>query len=120
MATDAALALPPAAAPARPRVLLVGTALTAAGVVMAFTGLIGLYLAERASALADGGTWLPEGATIPLTPGNNIIEVRARETDDVIATKQMWVLRTSGLKEARASEGKFSSNGKLSVDTLSK
>ncbi|MCB1031310.1 MAG: cytochrome c oxidase subunit 3 [Acidimicrobiales bacterium] len=70
MATDAALALPPAAAPARPRVLLVGTALTAAGVVMAFTGLIGLYLAERASALADGGTWLPEGATIPLTPGN--------------------------------------------------
>ncbi len=59
-------------------------------------------------------------ADIPLTPGNNIIEVRARETDDVIATKQMWVLRTSGLKDARANEGKFSSNGKLSVDTLSK
>ena len=32
----------------------------------------------------------------------------------------MWVLRTSGLKEARASQGKFSSNGKLAVDTLSK
>ncbi len=59
-------------------------------------------------------------ADIPLTPGNNIIEIRARENDDVAATKQMWVLRTSGLKEARANEGKFVSNGKLSVDTLSK
>jgi len=57
---------------------------------------------------------------IPLTPGNNIIEIRARENDDVAATKQMWVLRTSGLKEARANQGKFTSNGKLSVDTLSK
>jgi len=59
-------------------------------------------------------------ADIPLTPGNNIIEIRARENDDVAATKQMWVLRTSGLKEARAAQGKFTSNGKLSVDTLSK
>ncbi len=59
-------------------------------------------------------------ADIPLTPGNNIIEIRARENDDVAATKQMWVLRTSGLKEARATQGKFTSNGKLSVDTLSK
>ena len=59
-------------------------------------------------------------ADIPLTPGNNIIEIRARENDDVAATKQMWVLRTSGLKEARANQGKFTSNGKLSVDTLSK
>ena len=72
-------------------------------------------------AAADPKTGRLEfAADIPLTPGNNIIEVRARETDDVIATKQMWVLRTSGLKEARANEGKFSSNGKLSVDTLSK
>lgn len=70
MAADAALALPPAAPPTRPRVLLVGTALAAGAIVMAFTGLIGAYLAERASVLAQGGTWLPEGSSIPLTPGN--------------------------------------------------
>ncbi|MBK9752883.1 MAG: PDZ domain-containing protein [Nannocystis sp.] len=72
-------------------------------------------------AAADPKTGRLEfAADVALTPGNNIIEIRARETDDVIATKQMWVLRTSGLKEARANEGKFSSNGKLAVDTLSK
>jgi carboxyl-terminal processing protease len=58
-------------------------------------------------------------ADIPLTPGNNIIEIRVRESDDIAATKQMWVLRTSGLKEARAAGAKFQSNGKLSVDTFS-
>jgi carboxyl-terminal processing protease len=72
-------------------------------------------------AAADPKTGRLEfAADIPLTPGNNIIEIRARENEDVAATKQMWVLRTSGLKEARASQGKFSSNGKLAVDTLSK
>ena len=70
MAADAALALPPAAPPARPRVLLVGTALAAGAVAMAFAGLVGVYLAQRAGVLAQGGTWLPEGSQIPLTPGN--------------------------------------------------
>lgn len=70
MSTDAALALPPVAPPARPRVLLVGTALAAGAIVMGFTGIIGYYLSERASVLAQGGTWLPEGTSIPLTPGN--------------------------------------------------
>jgi carboxyl-terminal processing protease len=72
-------------------------------------------------AAADPKTGRLEfAADIPLTPGNNIIEIRARENEDVAATKQMWVLRTSGLKEARANQGKFNSNGKLAVDTLSK
>lgn len=71
MAADAALALPPVAPPARPRVLLVGTALAAGATFMAFAGLIGFYLAQRALVLADGGgPWLPEGTNIPLTPGN--------------------------------------------------
>jgi heme/copper-type cytochrome/quinol oxidase subunit 3 len=69
MAADTALALPPAAPPARPRVLLVGTALATGATVMAFAGLIGLYLSERAAVLAQGGTWLPEGTNLPLTPG---------------------------------------------------
>jgi heme/copper-type cytochrome/quinol oxidase subunit 3 len=69
MATSAALALPPAAPPARPRVLLVGTGLAVAGTLMAFAGLMGVYLAQRRAVLAQGGTWLPEGTNIPLTPG---------------------------------------------------
>ena len=68
---SAVLALPPAPQPARPRVLLVGTALAAAASFMGIVGLVGLYLAARADALAaEGGTWLPEGTNIPLTPGN--------------------------------------------------
>lgn len=57
-------------------------------------------------------------ADIPLTPGNNLIEIHARESDDVVAVRQMWVLRTSGLLEARREEAKLQAGGKLSVDTL--
>jgi cytochrome c oxidase subunit 3 len=65
-----ALALPPAAPPARPRVLLVGTALVAAATFMTFAGLAGLYVTNRAAAISSGATWLPDGSTIPLTPAN--------------------------------------------------
>ena len=56
-------------------------------------------------------------ADIPLTPGNNLIEIFARKDDDIISRKRMWVLRTSGLAEAR-SKTRVSSHGQLSVDTL--
>ena len=66
-----AMALPTAAAPARPRVLLVGTAMAAAAAFMGIVGLVGVYLSARADALAvEGATWLPEGSNLPLTPGN--------------------------------------------------
>lgn len=68
--TDIALAAPPAPPPARPRVLLVGTALASAGSFMAFAGLIGIYLSNRSAVLAQGAPWLPEGSTIALTPAN--------------------------------------------------
>ncbi|MCU1498260.1 MAG: putative cytochrome c oxidase subunit [Acidimicrobiales bacterium] len=67
---DTALALPPAPRPARPRVLLVGTALAAAAAFMGIVGLVGIYLSARSTALAGGGTWLPDGSNIPLTPAN--------------------------------------------------
>lgn len=70
MAADAALALPPAAPPARPRVLLVGTALASAAAFMAIVGMLGLYLSQRSAALTNAQPWLPEGTSIPLTPGN--------------------------------------------------
>ena len=57
-------------------------------------------------------------AEVPLQPGNNIIEVYAREDDEITGVERMWVLRTSGLAEARAKETEFASNGKLSVDTF--
>jgi carboxyl-terminal processing protease len=59
-------------------------------------------------------------ADVPLQPGNNIIDIYARENDQVTGVERMWVLRTSGLAEAREAEAKFASNGKLSVDTFSK
>ena len=63
-------ALAPPPQPRRPRALFVGTAFAAAAVGMAFLGLIGIYIAVRAEAVAGGGTWLPEGVVIPLTPPN--------------------------------------------------
>ena len=61
--------LPPAP-PARPRVLLVATGLVTAAVVLLFAGLLGVYMHERAAVVSAGERWLPEGVTIPLTPGN--------------------------------------------------
>lgn len=66
---SAALVLPPAAPPARPRVLLVGTALASAAVFMSFVWLIGYYVSERADVVSTGARWLPDGSNIPLTPG---------------------------------------------------
>ena len=57
-------------------------------------------------------------AEVPLTPGNNIIEIHARQNDDVVAVKRMWVLRTSGLAAARAADVELTAGGKLRVDTF--
>lgn len=68
-AVDVIPAEVPAAAPVRPRVLLVGTVLGTAACAMGFAALLGIYLSTRSTALASGRDWLPQGATIPLTPG---------------------------------------------------
>jgi heme/copper-type cytochrome/quinol oxidase subunit 3 len=54
----------------RPRVLLVGTALAAAGSITFFGALLAAYVALRAEHVAGGEAWLPDGVTIPLSPGN--------------------------------------------------
>lgn len=60
-----------ASAPARrPRVLLIGSAFAAAGSVAVFVGLLAVYFSVRAQVLADGESWLPGSAEIPLSPGN--------------------------------------------------
>ena len=57
-------------------------------------------------------------ADVPLTPGNNLIQVYARENDEVVAVRRMWVLRTSGLAQARAADRKAEGKGRLRVDTF--
>jgi heme/copper-type cytochrome/quinol oxidase subunit 3 len=59
--------------PARPRVLLVATVLASAAAAMGFAGLVAVYLATRAEAVAADGAFLPDGATIPLTPANMML-----------------------------------------------
>lgn len=59
------------AAPSRPRLLVIGTALTSVAVVVGFGSLLSFYVRTRALWLAgDNGTWLPRGVTIPLTQPN--------------------------------------------------
>src|SRR4051794_32853096 len=67
---DDTIGAPPAAPPARPRVLLIGTAFACAGIVMAFGGLLGLYAERRANVIRAGGTWMPKDVVIDLTPFN--------------------------------------------------
>ena len=60
----------PAPEPARPRVLLVGTALASGASFMVFAGMVGVYLSVRSSVIAGGDRWLPAGVDLPLTPAN--------------------------------------------------
>ncbi len=59
-----------AAPPARPRLLLIGTALASAATIMLMSGLLGIYLKTRADVIATGEQWLPSGVVIPLTQPN--------------------------------------------------
>jgi cytochrome c oxidase subunit 3 len=60
----------PTAPPRRPRVLLVGTTLASAASIALFGALLAAYFAIRADVVATGDQWLPDGSTIPLSPGN--------------------------------------------------
>src|SRR5437660_11717120 len=67
---DDTIGTPPPAPPARPRVLLIGTALACTAIIMAFAGVIGVYAERRASTIRGGAPWLPKAVTIDLTPFN--------------------------------------------------
>ena len=71
-ATRPLVAAAPPASPARPRVLMIGSALSSAATFMFFMGMLGIYLARRADAIGAGKRWLPKSATIPLTQPNMI------------------------------------------------
>lgn len=59
----------PPPVPARPRVLLVGTALAAGGAAMVLLTLVALYARLRSDVVSSGEVWLPEGTNLQLTPG---------------------------------------------------
>jgi cytochrome c oxidase subunit III len=59
----------PAPPPARPRVLLIGSALASGGAAMVLLTLIAVYAALRGDRVAAGKAWLPEGANLQLPPG---------------------------------------------------
>ena len=69
MAT-APLALPPAPAPTRPRVLMVATGLGIAAGATLLLGLVGTYLSLRGAAGGTTSDWVPDGASVPLVPAN--------------------------------------------------
>ena len=56
--------------PVRPRLLLLATSLASASILVGYAGLIGYYISRRAEVVQAGGTWLPDGVTIPLTQPN--------------------------------------------------
>lgn len=96
----------PAAPISRPRTTVVGSVLTVAAVLMAFAGLLGYYLNERALAAADGTEWFPEGV-VQLGPAGMIMTtlvmamftvawlVQAAANDD--RPHAMWAVGVTGL-----------------------
>ncbi len=67
------LALPPAPAPPRPRLLLVGTALVCAAGSMLFTGLLAIYLQARETAGGTTAAWFPRGVQVPEIAANILV-----------------------------------------------
>lgn len=67
------LADAPPPPPARPRVVLVGAALTSAAAGMLMLALVGIYLARRADVVNDGETWIPDGAVLPIAQPTMIL-----------------------------------------------
>ncbi len=60
----------PAPEPARPQLLLIGTCLACAAVLVGYYGLLGHYVSVRADVLQAGEVWIPQGVIIPLTQPN--------------------------------------------------
>ncbi len=59
----------PAARPLRPRTTVIAGLLASAAVFVGFSGLVALYVARRADALAAGRDWIPEGSLELGPPG---------------------------------------------------
>lgn len=76
------------------------------------------YQSSKPDSSGQGPTTLRFSNEVPLTPGSNLIEVVARQNDDVVGRKRVWVLCTKNLSAARKEKHLQESRGRLSVDTL--
>jgi heme/copper-type cytochrome/quinol oxidase subunit 3 len=63
----------PAAPLARPRVVMIGTAFAATGLLVFFASVLGIYLFERSAALTGGKLWIPDGVIIPLSQPDTML-----------------------------------------------
>jgi heme/copper-type cytochrome/quinol oxidase subunit 3 len=69
--TDLIPAEPAPAPRARPRLVLIGTALAIAALAAVFVGLYAIYFSMRSAAIGAGDEWIVGGAgTIPLAPAS--------------------------------------------------
>jgi len=66
-------ALPAGPAPAPRNQLLVGSSLAAVAMVMLTGGMLGVWMLQRTDAIDAGGTWVPDGVTIPEVASNVIL-----------------------------------------------
>lgn len=71
-ASHAPIASAPPPPLARPRVIVVGTAFAAAGVLLFFATALGIYARLRALTVANNTAWLPEDSVFPLQQPNVI------------------------------------------------
>lgn len=67
------LALPPAPAPARPRMTMIATALVVAAATVLLGSLLATYLSVRDTALKAGQAWLPSGIEVPGVAANTLL-----------------------------------------------
>jgi cytochrome c oxidase subunit 3 len=69
------LALPPAPAPPRPRMLFVGTAFVCAAVAMLFMGMLAVWVNLRDAAGGTTAAWLPKGVSIAMVAPNMMLVI---------------------------------------------
>lgn len=68
------LALPPAAAPAPRRQLLVGTALACVGMGSLIGAMLAIWMRLRTDALdSAAGLWVPKAVKVPMVPANTML-----------------------------------------------
>jgi heme/copper-type cytochrome/quinol oxidase subunit 3 len=67
------LGLPPAPAPPRPRMLLVGTAFLCAAAAMLFMGMLAVWVNLRDAAGGTTAAWLPKGVSISMMAPNMML-----------------------------------------------
>lgn len=97
------LALPPAPAPPRPRLLLVGTALACGAGSMLFAGLLAIYLQVRESAGGTTALWVPPGVKVPEIAANILVITMIGAV--IVASWAVYAIRRGARSDAYVALG---------------